>query len=97
MSSISFVKRLLVTLPIACAVALPLAATAHADDSKDCAPGSWFCGETAPPPAGAHKDLQPLPADGAGGKAATPPPPVVVYQPPPTTVVVQGRDAPPAY
>lgn len=92
----SFVKRVLVTLPIACAVALPLAATAHADDTKDCAPGSWFCGETAPPPAGANKDLQPLPTEGAG-KATTPPPPIVIYQPPPTTVIVQPREAPPAY
>ncbi|MDB4935915.1 MAG: hypothetical protein JWP87_2887 [Labilithrix sp.] len=90
-------RRLLVTLPIACAIALPLASTAHADDAKDCAPGSWFCGETTPPPAGANKDLQPLPSEGAGSKPAAPPPPVVVYQPPPTTVVVQPREAPPAY
>jgi hypothetical protein len=99
MSSISrpAFSRLLVTLPIACAIALPLASTAHAQDAKDCAPGSWFCGETAPPPAGANKDLQPLPSDGTAAKPAAPPPPVVVYQPPPTTVVVQPREAPPAY
>jgi hypothetical protein len=92
-------RRLLVTLPIACAAALPVATTAHAQgtDAKDCAPGSWFCGETTPPPAGANKDLQPLPAETAPAKPATPPPPVVVYQPPPTTVVVQPREAPPAY
>src|SRR4051812_30886997 len=58
------VKRLLVTLPIACALVAG-ASTAHAQgESKDCAPGSWFCGETAPPPAGGNKDLQPLPSDG---------------------------------
>jgi hypothetical protein len=91
----------LVALPIAGAFALLMAApsTARADDNKDCAPGSWFCGETAPPPAGANKDLQPLPSEGkaADTKPASPPPPVVVYQPPPTTVVVQPREAPPAY
>ena len=97
--SSSSLRRLLVTLPIACAIALPLASSAHAqgDAAKDCAPGSWFCGDTTPPPAGANKDLQPLPTDGAGAKPATPPPPVVVYQPPPTTIVVQPREAPPAY
>ena len=93
MSSMRFAKKLLVALPVVCASALPVATNAHAQGDKDCAPGSWFCGETAPPPAGANKDLQPLPTD---GKAA-PPPPVVVYQPPPTTVVVQPREAPPAY
>jgi hypothetical protein len=97
-SGSSRVKRLLVTLPIACAIALPMASAAHAQgEAKDCAPGSWFCGDTTPPPSppvGANKDLQPLPQD---SKPATPPPPVVVYQPPPTTVVVQPREAPPAY
>ena len=89
------IKRLLVTLPIACAIALPLASPAHAQgENKDCAPGSWFCGETTPPPAGGNKDLQPLPSE---SKPGTPPPPVVVYQPPPTTVIVQPREAPPAY
>ena len=97
-----FLKKLLVRsgLPIACcAFALPVllsASTAHAQDNKDCPPGSWFCGETAPPPSGANKDLQPLPTEGTA-KAGTPPPPVVVYQPPPTTIVVQPREAPPAY
>ena len=84
----------------ASALVLPIllaAAPAHAQENKDCPPGSWFCGETAPPPAGANKDLQPLPADGAAAKPASPPPPVVVYQPPPTTVVVPPREAPPAY
>jgi hypothetical protein len=92
------VKRLLVTLPIACAFVAG-ASTAHAQgESKDCAPGSWFCGDTTPPPAGGNKDLQPLPADQQpAAKPASPPPPVVVYQPPPTTVVVQPREAPPAY
>jgi hypothetical protein len=91
------VKRLLVTLPIACAFALPATAAHAQGETKDCAPGSWFCGDTAPPPAppvGANKDLQPLPQE---TKPATPPPPVVIYQPPPTTVVVQPREAPPAY
>ena len=88
-----FAQKLLLALPIACAFALPVATNAHAQGEKDCAPGSWFCGETAPPPAGANKDLQPLPSDGKGA----PPPPVVVYQPPPTTVIVQPREAPPAY
>jgi hypothetical protein len=103
MSSISFsrsVKRLLVTLPVASAFALAVgtsASTAHAQDSKDCPPGSWFCGETTAPPAGSN-GLQPLPdGKGDGAKPASPPPPVVVYQPPPTTVVVQPREAPPAY
>jgi len=80
-------------LPFAAALLLP--AVAHADEpAKDCPPGSWFCGETAPPTA-QNKDLQPLPTE----KPADPktPPPVVVYQPPPTTVVVQPREAPPAY
>jgi hypothetical protein len=91
-------KRLLVTVPLACACALPFATEAHAQDNKDCPPGSWFCGETQPP-AAQNKDLQPLPSDAkpAETKPATPPPPVVVYQPPPTTVVVQPREAPPAY
>jgi hypothetical protein len=96
-SSVSVtVKKLLVALPIVGAFALTMAtpSTAHADDAKDCPPGSWFCGETAPPAAGANGDLQPLPET---SKPASPPPPVVVYQPPPTTVVVQPREAPPAY
>jgi hypothetical protein len=79
-------------------VALP--ATAHAQDNKDCAPGSWFCGETKPPGEGGKGDLQPLPSESKPGDAkpsSTPPPPVVVYQPPPSTVVVQPRDQPPAY
>jgi hypothetical protein len=93
--------RHLLALPLACALALPFAlaprtAFAQGEGSKDCAPGSWFCGDTAPPPAGANKDLQPLPGEGTA-KPASPPPPVVVYQPPPTTVVVQPREAPPAY
>ena len=61
--------RQLLALPLACALALPFAlaprtAFAQGEGSKDCAPGSWFCGDTAPPSAGANKDLQPLP-DGA--------------------------------
>ncbi len=92
-SSMRFAKKLLVALPVVCAFALPVATNAHAQGDKDCAPGSWFCGETTPPAAG-NKDLQPLPTEGA---AKTPPPPVVVYQPPPTTIVVQPREAPPAY
>lgn len=91
-------------LLVAGAFALPLAfaaSNAHAqgEGGKDCPPGSWFCGETAPPAAGpGNRDLQPLP-DGkpAETRPSTPPPPVVVYQPPPTTVVVQPREAPPAY
>ena len=92
------------TLSSAIALALPCAAfavtcllttgTAFAQGEKDCAPGSWFCGETAPPPAGANGDLKPLPTEPTG---KAPPPPVIVYQPPPTTVVVQPREAPPAY
>lgn len=91
-------RHFLVAAPIACAIVLPLSSTAHAQDTKDCPPGSWFCGETQPPPA-QNKDLQPLPSESAPAEAkpATPPPPVVVYQPPPTTVVVQPREAPPAY
>jgi hypothetical protein len=95
MSRMRFAKKVLVALPVVCAFALPVATNAHAQGEKDCAPGSWFCGETTPPPAGANKDLQPLPTNGDG--KGTPPPPVVVYQPPPTTVVVQPREAPPAY
>jgi hypothetical protein len=99
MRSSNTFRRLLV-LPIACAFALPFAlapstALAQGEAAKDCAPGSWFCGDTTPPPAGANKDLQPLPSDGAA-KPASPPPPVIVYQPAPT-VVVQPREAPPAY
>jgi hypothetical protein len=86
------ITRLAVTLPIACAIALPIASTASAQDGKNCEPGSWFCGETTPPPAG-NNGLQPLPSE---GKPTSPPPPVVVYQPPPT-VIVQSREAPPAY
>ena len=92
--------RRLFVLPIACAFALPFAltpSTALAQGEKDCAPGSWFCGETTPPPAGANKDLQPLPGEGTAQKPASPPPPVIVYQPAPTTVIVQPREAPPAY
>ena len=84
-------------LSLAAVLALP--SVAHAQDKKDCEPGSWFCGETQPPPAGGGKDLQPLPSDSAkpADKPSSPPPPVVVYQPPPPTVVVQPREAPPAY
>jgi hypothetical protein len=67
-------------------------AQAQGEAAKDCPPGSWFCGETAPPPA-PGKDLQPLPP-AAEARPATPPPPVIVYQPAPTVVV---RDAPPPY
>ena len=100
-SSTSNPVRRLLALPIACAFALPFAlapSTALAQGAaKDCPPGSWFCGETAPPPAGANKDLQPLPSESAA-KPASPPPPVVIYQPPPPTIVVQQpREAPPAY
>ncbi len=88
--------KLLVSLPFACAFALPAVAHAQDDAKKDCPPGSWFCGETQPPSQG---NLQPLPDAKAETKPAdkTPPPPVVVYQPPPPTVVVQAREAPPAY
>jgi hypothetical protein len=95
LSSVS-VNKLLVALPIVGAFALTVAVprTALADDA--CPPGSWFCGETAPP-AGGNKDLQPLPAETKPETKPAPPPPVIVYQPPPTTVVVQPREAPPAY
>jgi len=95
LSSVS-VNKLLVALPIVGAFALTVAVprTAFADDA--CPPGSWFCGETAPP-AGGNKDLQPLPAETKPETKPAPPPPVIVYQPPPTTVVVQPREAPPAY
>jgi Outer membrane protein beta-barrel domain len=92
-------KRVAATASFACALAAPT--LAHADEpTKDCEPGSWFCGETQQ-----GKDLQPLPADKAAetkpadktDKTDKTPPPVVVYQPPPPTVVVQPRDAPPAY
>jgi opacity protein-like surface antigen len=80
------------------AFVLALPSAAHAQDKKDCEPGSWFCGDTQPPAKGGDKDLQPLPGDAKpGDKPASPPPPVVVYQPPPPTVVVQPREAPPAY
>lgn len=98
----TFSKRALVALPFAAVLALP--SIAHAQEKKDCEPGSWFCGETQPPAAqgsaqGGNKDLQPLPDANAkpADKPASPPPPVVVYQPPPPTVVVQPREAPPAY
>ena len=77
-------------------VAMAAGATDARADEKDCPPGSWFCGETQPPPK-ENKDLQPLPSETDAAKPSTPPPPVVVYQPPPTTVVVQPREAPPAY
>lgn len=89
--------------PIALGVAVLLASTcmlgtaknalAQGQAEKDCPPGSWFCGETAPPPAGANKELQPLPPE---KPAPPPPPPVVVYQPP-APVIVQAREAPPRY
>jgi len=79
------------------AFVLALPSVAHAQDKKDCEPGSWFCGDTQPPAQGGN-GLQPLPGDAKpGDKSASPPPPVVVYQPPPPTVVVQPREAPPAY
>lgn len=87
------VKRALIALPLFCAFAVP--ASAHADDAKDCPPGSWFCGETQPAPA-ESSDLQQLPDGEKKPAEARTPPPVVVYQPPPT-VVVQPREAPPAY
>ncbi|MDB4942455.1 MAG: hypothetical protein JWP97_1989 [Labilithrix sp.] len=94
----SFSKKLAVAMPVACALALPVATNARAQgETKDCPPGSWFCGETAPPAAGQNKDLQPLPSEAPAAKEKAPPPPVVVYQPPPTTVVIQPRQAPPAY
>jgi hypothetical protein len=92
-------RAVAVALPVAFAAAvLALPTVAHAQDKKDCEPGSWFCGETQPPAAD-NKDLQPLPENGAkpADKPSSPPPPVVVYQPPPPTVVVQAREAPPAY
>lgn len=83
----------------ACALALPAVAHAQETKDKDCPPGSWFCGETQPPPAGANKNLEPLPdAKPAETKPAEtkpaearPAPPVVVYQPAPATVVVRER------
>ena len=72
-------QRLLLALAVGGAFALPVTSASAQGETKDCPPGSWFCGETTPPPVGANKDLQPLPAE------KTPPPPVVVYQPPPTT------------
>lgn len=93
MSTYSRAKRIAVSLSIASAVmAVPM--LAHAQEKKDCEPGSWFCGET-----NEEKSLEPLPEAKPETKPAekAPPPPVVVYQPPPPTVVVQPRDAPPAY
>src|SRR5690349_21025959 len=59
-----FMKSISVgALSLAAVLALP--SVAHAQDKKDCEPGSWFCGETQPPPAGGGKDLQPLPSDSA--------------------------------
>lgn len=89
-------RNVLVALAFVSLLALPSTASAQ-DTSKDCPPGSWFCGETKPPAGGGDKDVQPLPDPKAEPKKSdTPPPPVVVYQPPPT-VVVQPREAPPAY
>lgn len=89
------IRSVLALLPLAALVAFP--SVAHADEPKDCPPGSWFCGETQPPAQGNGKDLQPLPpADQKPAETKpAPPPPVVVYQPSP--VVVQPREAPPAY
>ena len=93
-------RAVVVALPFAAVLALP--SIAHAQDKKDCEPGSWFCGDTQPPAASdanGASELQPLPDSAAkpADKPASPPPPVVVYQPPPPTVVVQPREAPPAY
>lgn len=92
-SKVSQNKRAAVTFAVVAGCVLT-SGSAFAQGDKDCAPGSWFCGETAPPPAGANGDLKPLPTE---QEKKAPPPPVVVYQPPPTTVVVQPREAPPAY
>jgi Outer membrane protein beta-barrel domain len=108
MSISSRALRLLVPARLSMAAAAAVAAAplvvlpgvAHAQDSKDCPPGSWFCGDTQPPPSGtAGSGVQALPppeAKPAETRPATPPPPVVVYQPGPI-VVQQPREAPPAY
>lgn len=74
----------------AVAALLALPATAHAQDSaggtKDCPPGSWFCGDTQPPVD--DKDLQPLPQTKPTETKPAAAPPAAA----PTT-----RDAPPAY
>ncbi len=90
-------SRLWTTAFAALALGVATPTVAYAQD-KDCPPGSWFCGETQPPPTGENKDLQPLPeAKPAPAPAPTQPPPVVVYQPPTQAVVVQPREAPPPY
>jgi hypothetical protein len=91
--SSSWVKKGLGAVVPLALLTLPSTASAQ-EDKKDCAPGSWFCGETQPPPANGNPP--PLPTEKAETKPASPPPPVVVYQPPPT-VVVQPREAPPPY
>ena len=83
------------SLVVAALLAVPSAAFAQ-DDKKDCPPGSWFCGDSAPPKEnGGSNDLKPLPDSNkpAETKPSSPPPPVVVYQPAPTVV----REAPPPY
>lgn len=83
--------------PLTAALAVLLAApgTAHAQEKKDCEPGSWFCAEGQ---AGASTSGEAgASAQGQAAKPGTPPPPVVVYQPPPPAVVVQARAAPPPY
>jgi hypothetical protein len=103
-------KRVVVSLSFASALALPAVASAQ-EPKKDCEPGSWFCGESAPPAGQGGKPLESLPpteppaeepAPPPGGRPAPraypgAPPPVVVYQPPPPTVVIQSREAPPPY
>lgn len=96
------IKRVVVSLSFASALAIPAVASAQ-EPKKDCEPGSWFCGETQTQPA-TKPGLEPLPSekddtkiDGRPSKPSSPPPPVVVYQPPPPTVVVQAREAPAPY
>ena len=79
------IKRLALSLPIACALALPQGA--YADESQNCPPGSWFCGNTQPAPAGNPNSLPVLPAEEKAMApmpvAATTPPPPPPQQPPP--------------
>jgi len=90
-SSPTRVRRLSVAFAAAAALGV-VSASAHADDSSKCPPGSWFCAETeikigvpgTPPPPVAT--TPPPPAA---------PPPVVIYTPAPPPPVYTAP--PPAY
>lgn len=86
------------------ALALVLATErqSFAADDPSCPPGSWFCGEQAPPEAAApaaEAAPAPAPAGATPAAAGAPPPPVIVYQAPsaaepPPPYVYTPRDPP---